>query len=62
MENKKVKGEKKADMELRKYSIEVATLLGPDFTIAKADEIYKYLKTGALAKPVTGKPAVAAKK
>ena len=63
METKKAKGEKKADFELRKFSVELAVYLGPDFSIAKADEIYKYLKTGIVTKPVVAaKPAVAAKK
>jgi len=63
METKKAKGEKKADFELRKFSVELAVYLGPDFSIAKADEIYRYLKTGVVAKPhIVGKPAVAAKK
>ncbi len=62
METKKAKGEKKADHELRKFSVEVAVMLGPDFTIAKADEIYKYLKTGVVAKPVVATKVAASGK
>jgi len=53
MEAKKIKNSKKADLELRKFSIEVATYLGADFTIAKADEIFKYLKSGTITKTVS---------
>ena len=63
MDTKKVKSEKKADHELRKFSVEMAVLSSEDFTIAKADEIYKYLKTGVVAKPaVAAKTAATAKK
>jgi hypothetical protein len=49
-ETKKVKSTKKADMELRIFSVEMAVHLGANYSIAKVDEIYKYLKTGIVAK------------
>lgn len=50
METKKEKSSKKSDLELKKFSIEMAVKLGPNYSIAKADEIFKYLKTGFFSK------------
>jgi hypothetical protein len=49
-ETKKVKSTKKADLELRLFSVEMAVQLGANYSIAKVDEIYKYLKTGIVVK------------
>jgi hypothetical protein len=57
MEAKKEKNSKKADLELRKFSVEIASMVEAGFSISKADEIYKYLKTGI----VTKTPAVTKK-
>jgi len=57
MEAKKEKNSKKADLELRKFSVEIASMVEAGFSISKADEIYKYVKTGV----VTKTPAVTKK-
>ena len=57
------KNAKKGDIELRKFSVEMAVEIGlSDFSITKADEIFKYVKTGVLPKAaVAAKPAVVTK-
>ncbi len=47
---KKVKSTKKADLELRKFSVQIAACVEGGFTSAKADEIYKFVKTGIVTK------------
>jgi len=47
---KKTKSTKKADLELRKLSVEIATCIEGGFSISRADEIFKYVKTGVVTK------------
>jgi hypothetical protein len=50
MEAKKAKSTKKADLELRKFSVQIAACAEGGFNISKADEIYKFVKTGLVTK------------